>query len=374
MTPKGIVFGLAPFALLVLLLIYITGPGSQSINAGTPLPQITLERIDFVDGEIRVSVRNTGPIPTQVVQADVNDRIQPAAIEPDGSLERFEAATVRIPYPWNAAEPYTIGVTIQDGTRFQRSVEAAAPAIPMDAERIGLLALAGTYIGVIPVFLGLMWLPFIRRLKPEWMDFFLALTLGLLVFLGVDSVRESLKVSSDDMAESMNGAMLALVAGVGAFLTLQCVGKRLEVSGAALPISLGIGLHNFGEGLALGAALGLGSMAFSAYLMVGFAIHNTTEGIAIAAPLARRRCVGYVLAGCGMVAGAPAIAGTLAGGFAYSPMLSVVFLAVGAGAIFQVVWSLATYMRDRGVLLGAPRIVGGMAAGTIIMYGTSILV
>ena len=166
----------------------------------------------------------------------------------------------------------------------------------------------------------------------------MALAAGLLLFIGVDSAEEALEVSAENLAGSMNGALLVLASAGCAFLALQYAAGRLESPGAAaagpaaaLMIAVGIGLHNFGEGLALGAAIGLGSAAFSTYLLAGFAIHNTTEGIAIASPLAGRGRMVRRLAALGMVAGFPAVLGAWTGGFAYSPISAVVFLAVGSG-------------------------------------------
>ncbi|MCH8833821.1 MAG: divalent cation transporter, partial [Thaumarchaeota archaeon] len=176
---KFIASGVIPFAFLIVMIAYIFGPGSDLLDFGVPLPEITIEKVDFVDSEIRVTVRNTGPIPVEVVMADVNDRIQPAAIEPDRFLERFEVAVVRIPFIWNVAEPYTIGLTIEDGTRFEREIEAAAPALEPSLELAGFFAIIGTYVGIIPVMIGLLWLPFIKRLKKNKYHFFLALTAGL---------------------------------------------------------------------------------------------------------------------------------------------------------------------------------------------------
>lgn len=379
MTPRVVAAGLVPLVLVAGLVVFITGPGG--ITAGIdPLPDITIERVDFVESEVRVVVRNTGPIPVDIVQGDINDRIQPSAVEPDGHLERFETAVLRIPYQWNEAEPYAIGVTVHDGTRFERVVEAAAPAVPADLEQAGLLALAGTYMGVIPMFIGLAWLPFIRRLSQKRISFFLALTAGLLLFIGVDSAEEALEVSAENLAGSMNGALLALVSAGCAFLALQYVSGRLvstagsgSAMGAALMVSVGIGLHNFGEGLALGAAISLGSAAFSTYLLAGFAMHNTTEGIAIASPLAGRSRVARRLAALGVVAGFPAVLGAWAGGFAYSPISSVVFLAVGSGAAFQVAVTVARWVARGPGGLASPHVCGGLAAGLIIMYATSIV-
>ena len=387
---KFIASGIIPFAFVIVLVAYIFGPGSDLLDLGVPLPEIIIEKVDFVDSEIRVTVRNTGPIPVEVVMADVNDRIQPAAIEPDRFLERYEVAVVRIPFEWNVAEPYIIGLTIEDGTRFEKEIEAAAPALEPSLELAGFFAIIGTYVGIIPVMIGLLWLPFIKRLKKNKYHFFLALTAGLLLFLGIDSVEEALEVYKENLSQSFNGVLLVATVIVVTFLGLYYVAeklvKRAESSRIAKPvavalmIAIGIGLHNFGEGLAIGAAVGIGSIAFSTFLIVGFALHNTTEGIAIAAPMSRgKSMIGKALigklAGLGMIAGAPAIFGAWVGGFVYSPFATVVFLSIGAGAIFQVIITILRWMREEGDKnLSSAAVASGIAVGMLIMYLTSILV
>lgn len=382
---KIIVSGIVPFAFLILLVAYIFGPGSDLLDLGVQLPEITIEKIDFVDSEIRATVRNTGPIPVEVVMADVNDRIQPAAIEPDGFLERFETALVRIPFEWNIAEPYTIGLTVGDGTRFEKEIESAAPALEPSLELAGFFAIIGTYVGIIPVMIGLLWLPFIKKISKNKYHFFLALTAGLLLFLGIDSVEEALEVSKENLAGSFNGTLLVATVVVLSFLGLYYTGdklvKKTESSrmtkpvAIALMIAIGIGLHNFGEGLAIGAAVGLGSIAFSTFLIVGFAIHNTTEGIAIAAPMSRGKTMIGKLAGFGMIAGAPAIFGAWVGGFVYSPFTSVMFLAIGAGAIFQVIITILKWIREEGDKnLSSAAVASGFAVGMLVMYLTGMLV
>ena len=386
---KMVASGIIPFVFLVILTGYIFGPGSELLDLGVPLPEISMELVNFVDSEIQVTVRNTGPIPVEVVMADINDRIQPAAIEPDRFLERYETALVRIPFEWNEAEPYIIGLTIDDGTRFEKEIEAAAPALKPDLELVGLFAVIGTYVGIIPVMIGLLWLPFIRRISKSKYHFFLALTAGLLLFLGIDAIEEALEVSGENLAGSFNGVLLTVTVTVLSFLGLYYAGQKLidnsqlsrlsKPIAIALMIAIGIGLHNFGEGLAIGAAVGLGSIAFSTFLIVGFALHNTTEGIAIAGPLSKdktstRSLIGKLI-GLGLIAGSPAIFGAWIGGFSYSPFSSVVFLAIGAGAIFQVIVVIFRMIREEGDKnLSSASVVSGISIGMLVMYLTSILV
>ena len=382
---KVIASGMIPFIFVILMMAYIFGPGADLLDFGIILPEITIEKIDFMDSEIQATVRNTGHIPVEIVMADVNDRIQPAAVEPDRFLERFETTLVRIPFEWNEAEPYIVGITIEDGTRFERAVEAAAPALELTFELAIFFAIIGTYVGIIPVMIGLLWLPFIKKISKQKYHFFLALTAGLLLFLAIDSIEEAVDVSDENLASGFNGTLLVSTVVMLSFLGLYYLGNKLvkkadsskltKPVAIALMISIGIGLHNFGEGLAIGAALGMGSIAFSTFLIVGFALHNTTEGIAIAAPMSRGKLMVGKLALMGLIAGSPAIFGAWIGGFSYSPFTSVVFLAVGAGAIFQVIVVIMKWIQEENEKnLSSFTVVSGFATGMLVMYLTSILV
>lgn len=382
---KVIASGLIPFLFVILLMVYIFGPGAELLDFGVILPEITIEKVDFVDSEIQATVRNTGHIPVEIVMADINDRIQPAAVEPDRFLERFETTLVRIPFEWNVAEPYTIGITVEDGTRFEKEIKASAPALEPSLDLAIFFAVIGTYVGIIPVMIGLLWLSFIKKISKQKYHFFLALTVGLLLFLAIDSIEEAIEVSNENLAASFNGTLLVATVTILSFLGLYYTGNKLvEKAGSskftkpvaiALMISIGIGLHNFGEGLAIGAALGMGSIAFSTFLIVGFALHNTTEGIAIAAPMSRGKLMIGKLAAMGIIAGSPAIFGAWIGGFVYSPFTSVIFLAVGAGAIFQVIVVIMKWIQEENDRnLSTIAVVSGIAVGMLVMYLTSILI
>ena len=382
---KIILSGLIPFAFVILMVSFIFGPGSAMLELGIPLPEISIEKVIFIDSEIQAVVRNTGPIPVTIVMADVNDRIQPAAVEPDGYLQRFETATVRIPYEWNVSEPYSIGITLDDGLRFEKIIESATYEISFNTDNALLFAIIGIYVGVIPVMIGLLWYPFIKKIKKQNFHFFLALTAGLLLFLAIDAIDEAIEISNENLSQIFNGNLLIFTVIALSFLGLYYAGDKLAKNSTkttlsrnvavALMISIGIGLHNFGEGLAIGASVGLGSIAFTSFLIVGFALHNTTEGIAIASLMSRGKMMIGMLFCLGLIAGVPAIFGTWIGGFQYSPFSIIIFLAIGAGAIFQVLVVLLKWIYDENQkTLSNASIISGFIVGIFIMYITSIVI
>lgn len=381
---KLILSALIPIVILGLMIAYIFGPGSNFLGFGVVLPEITIEKIEFLDSKIIATVRNTGHVDVEVVQADVNDRIQPAAIEPDKFLNRFETAKVIIPFAWNESEPYEVGLTLNDGTRFSKSVTAAVQTPEPNFELFSYFAIIGTYVGIIPVLIGLLWFPFIAKMSKNKYKFFLALTAGLLMFLGIDAIQEGIEISTS-LSRVFNGQLLVATVTVISFLGLYYTSEKLisrttsfnltKPVTIGLMIAIGIGLHNLGEGLAIGAAVGLGEIALSTFLIVGFAIHNTTEGLAIAAPMAKGKPLIGKLVMMGMIAGTPAIFGSWIGGFVYSPFATMVFLSIGAGAIFQVVVSILNWIKqDEEKTFSTIFVVSGFSVGMLIMYITSIFV
>jgi len=382
---KIAVSAIGPLILLAIVIAFLMGPATNFLEFGIVLPDIHIEQIDFVDGEIQVIVRNTGPIDVNITVADVNDRIQPAAVEPDNHLTKFETALVRIPYDWNEGQPYNIGLTTDDGTRFEKSVDAASLRLEATTELVGFLALIGFLIGIVPIMIGLLWFSFIQKLGSSKYRFFLAFTVGLLLFLAFDAIEEASKISQSHLSDIFNGQLLIMTVTILSFLVLFAIGnsliKKSQFSKISKPlaislmIAIGIGFHNFGEGLAVGAAIALGQVALSTFLIVGFAIHNTTEGFAIAAPMARAKAMVFRLICLGLIAGSPAIFGTWIGGFSYSPFATVIFLSIGAGAIFQVVLSIIQYMREESEnTISNVSIISGVGLGLVVMYLTSIFI
>ena len=382
--PVLAISAIAPIVLLAIMIAFLLGPASTFLQFGIVLPEVSIEKIEFTGNEIRATVRNTGPVDVNVVLADVNDRIQPAAIEPDTLLERFETALVRIPFDWNEGQPYEIGVTIDDGTRFAKGTDAAFQSLEPDIDLFVFLGMIGFLIGVVPIMIGLLWYPFIKKLGKNSFNFFLAFTMGLLIFLGIDAVIEAAEISENHLSSVFNGELLIATVIILSFLALHGVGKKLikitELStlskglAISLMIAIGIGFHNLGEGLAVGASIALGEVALSTFLIIGFATHNTTEGLAIAAPLTSTKAKIAKMIGLGLIAGIPAIFGTWIGGFSFSPFFTIVFLAIGAGAIFQVVLSIFQYMNEKSNLLSNTSLFAGISVGLLIMYLTSVLI
>jgi zinc transporter ZupT len=410
---KLIAFAIIPFVVLTAMILFLFSPIGQSfLNSGVPMPEITIEKIEFQEGRIVAFIRNTGPVDITIAQADINDRIHLAAIEPSRSLPRLTEAQVIIPFPWNPAEPYEVGITTSDGVRFSKNVEAAAQVLTPNVEQVLLFAIIGAYVGIIPIMIGLLWYPFIRRLNTNKYNFFLSLTAGLLVFLGIDAVLESNEIISENVAAIFNGQVLIVMVVIVSFLVLLYASETLTQRAAkksvsanystsslsssasttsqqqqelikplaiSLMIAIGIGLHNFGEGLAISAAVLLGKAALGTFLIVGFTLHNTTEGLAIVAPIAKSgKVMIRKLIVMGFIAGAPTIAGAWIGGFLYSPLAAVIFLSVGAGAIFQVLYSITSWIShtsspNRKSLINASTIAG-FAIGMLIMYTTGLLI
>lgn len=171
------------------------------------------------------------------------------------------------------------------------------------------------------------------------------------------------------------GALLSL----GVLLaTGRRAGQQTPRRVAAL-IALGIGLHNLGEGLAIGAAFATGAAALGSFLVVGFTLHNITEGVGIVAPLTRgERPPARVFVLLALLAGAPAILGTWIGGLAFSPFLAAFFLSLGAGAILQVIWEVGKLLWRDAQREGRSALTwlnfGGAVAGVLVMYLTAFLV
>ena len=382
--------GLAPLAVLAVaigLFVLLDAPGLDRI--GAPQEELAVERTVLKPGEIELHVRNDGADPVQVRQVIVNDGFV-AFSQSDDEIGRLGGSEIDVDYPWIEGENYEVLLLTATGATIDHTIEAAVETPDADLDFYGLMALIGIYVGVIPVAIGMLWLPWIRGIDRRWIGFLLAFTVGLLGFLGVEALLEGTEIAGTG-AEAFGGAALVWLGAAGAFLALAGVdawlrGRRGAADGgaggvaaagyrAAFLVALGIGLHNLGEGLAIGSAYAVGSLALGATLVVGFALHNTTEGLAIVAPVAEERQANLRrLVLLGLLAGAPAVLGAWIGASAYNPSLAALMFGIGAGAIAQVVVQIAPAIRDGVGRLLHPLAVGGLLTGLAVMYVTGLMV
>ncbi len=374
------VTGTVPLLLIALLVIFfIVVDPIASLRDVPPAEVVAVERAVLSEGEIKLHVRNDGPDPVSVAQVLVNDAYR-SYESTDDRLGRLQTATFTIEYPWEEGLPLSIGLVTATGVVIEHEIEAAALTPSPDASTLWVYALLGFYIGIIPVAIGLLWFPALRGASAAWLSFFLAFTVGLLLFLLVDAVAEGFELAAESAA-SLDGLGLfvtgTLAAVVGLVVLEQYLqsrrGGHLGALALAYLVAAGIGLHNLGEGLAVGAALAAGEAALGTTLVLGFAVHNTTEGLAIVAPIGsvESRPSLWHFAALGALAGAPAIVGAVAGGFAFSPAWGTFAFGVGAGAIAQVAWQIGHGLirsKEAGSLVAL-----GLLAGFVLMYVTGLL-
>jgi hypothetical protein len=379
----AIVLALLPLLLLgaVLALLISTGAGLGE-RVGPPIEELTVERITLPHPNMMVvDVVNGGPDPVTIAQVQVDDAYWDFTIAPGNELPRLGRATIEIPYPWVQDEPHRVLLLTSTGTIFEGEVAVAATTPAPSAETFWRYALLGIYVGVVPIGLGLLWYPFLRRLGSRGMRAILSLTVGLLLFLLADMFLEALEIAAR-LPGAYGGTTLIVMVALISALALIAVGARRGGSqsrlGVAYMIALGIGLHNLGEGLSIGAAFASGAAALGTFLVVGFTLHNITEGVGIAAPIAHERPPLWHFAGLAVLAGLPAVFGVWIGGFTRSDLLAALFLALGIGAIAQVIYEVGRLIvrdsRRDGVATFSPATVGGLAAGIAIMYATALLV
>ena len=378
--------GAIPLALIaatIAAFALLGGPGLGDRN-GVPVEELTVERTELQPGEIMLTIRNDGPDPVEIAQVSVNDAYIPFETE-SKSLGRLAATEITVPYQWIEGQAYELFVLTGTGGVVAHTIDAAAETPGAGSGFFGLMALLGIYVGVIPVALGMLWLPFVRRIDPRWLQALLAFTIGLLAFLGLDALIEGVETAQAG-SQAFGGPGLVFVGALAAYLLLAGIDSwfrerrgRAKAAGAsggalAMMIAIGIGLHNLGEGLAIGTSYAVGALALGTFLVVGFAIHNTTEGLAIVAPLADEQPGLGRLALLGLVAGAPAVIGAVIGAAAYNASVAAFLFGAGVGAIAQVIVQITPSIRDREGRTLHSVAVAGLLAGILFMYLTGLLI
>lgn len=377
---------LLPLVLLgaVIAVIVRTDAGLGD-RAAPPIETLSFQRVRLPStGVIEVQIVNDGPDPVTVAQVLVDEAYWDFTMEPSGPLNRLDTATITIPYQWVQDESHAIALISETGVLFETVIPVATESPAADRSSFARFGLVGLYVGIVPVALGLLWYPFLRRLGRNGMNFILALTVGLLAFLVVDmfdAAQEIALTAAGALDAPVLVPLLALLtAGLLVVVGHSLRGRQKEAGGLPLAyqIATGIGLHNLGEGLAIGSAFALGEAALGVFLILGFTLHNVTEGVGIAAPIVRDRPRLWHFVGLAVVAGLPAIFGTWIGAFVYSPFWTTVFLAVGIGAILQVIVEVGRLISRSQAKHGEPALTwttfGGVTAGIAVMYLTALLV
>jgi zinc transporter ZupT len=366
-------FGLAAAWLLI-------GDPLRVFDSGAPpVEKLTFERRILDENGIHLQVRAGGSEPMRIAQVQVDEAYWTFTQDPTGDLARMASTWIHIPYPWVLGEAHKVNVVTKTGTTFEHEIAVAVATPKPDINQLRPQAVIGAFVGILPVAIGLMFYPVLRRFGRDGINFVMALTVGLLVFLLVDTVKEAFEIAGRTAAAFQGHVMVALVT-LMSFLGLLAFGRRGGVpTGLALAtyIALGIGLHNLGEGLAIGSAFATGVASLGTFLVLGFTLHNITEGIGIAAPILKTRPPFMAFVGLALLAGTPAILGMWLGSLALTPQWAGLALAIGAGAIMQVIVEVGAYvLRGQGAAEQAltPAIFGGLALGLALMYGTAMLV
>jgi ZIP family zinc transporter len=384
-------WALLPLLLLVGAVAVFAVSGSSLLDlvgrAPPPADQFDIRRVEFKPDQIRIRVTNPQRDELTIATVTVDDAIVPFTLDGPSTLGRLRSSTVVVPFKWVEDDPYTVGVTSSSGIQSTFDVPAAVESRGASSRGFLGYAVIGLLVGVLPVALGLAWLPSLRGTGSRWLAGFMALTAGLLSFLALDALTEALDLQAG-LPNAFQGPGLILLGVAASYLGLTFVAQRFSRAGSrdrgaplegvalATLVAIGIGLHNLGEGLAIGSSIALGELALGTFLIVGFMVHNVTEGLGIAAPIADGARASLTrLAVLALVAGAPAILGAWIGGFITSDVLGVLFFALAVGAALQVVVEVGRYVARRapGGLRSGP-VIGGYLAGIAVMYVTGLLV
>jgi len=378
------IWAVVPVLLLALAVGIVVSAGSSLVDlVGSnppPADQFDIRRVEFEPGEIRILVRNPQSDDLTIANVNVDDAIVPYSVDGPTTLGRLRSSTILVPFEWVDGDPITVGVTSSTGIQTVKEIPAAVETPQPSVQGFFGYALIGVLVGVLPIALGLLWLPALRQASPVWLATFMAFTAGLLTFLGVEALTESFELQAA-LPASLGGAGLVLLGVALSFLGMTALAGRLAGGSAAtgmtlaLLIAVGIGLHNLGEGLAIGASFALGELQLGAFLIIGFMIHNVTEGLGIATPVAKTRVTVLALAGLAFLAGAPAVLGAWIGGYTTSDVLGALFFAIAAGAALQVVVEVGRYVaRTAPGGLRSGHAIAGFIVGIATMYVTGVLV
>jgi ZIP family zinc transporter len=229
----------------------------------------------------------------------------------------------------------------------------------------------------------------LRHISPAWQAALTTGAAGVVLFLIYDVLAQALEPVQEALTESVRGAgstgdfvvdavVLAASVGIGLLsVTWVTIRMRKRSNGQALPrqialgTAVGLGLHNFSEGLAIGQSAATGATSLALILVIGFALHNATEGFGIAAPLTSGERPSWAFLGvAGLIGGGPTFLGGVVGYSFVSPLLSIAFLGLAAGALIFVFNEMVAVSRRLSVpMVASTALLIGLLAG----FGTDFI-
>ncbi len=262
-------------------------------------------------------------------------------------------------------------------------------------ERKSMNFIQTVFLGAIAGFTIYLGLPVAKLKNPSrsWQAFLNSLATGILVFLLWDVISKATEPINTALIAAKMGQpglfILLLVLfvvgfGVGLLSLVYFEGRYIRKTAEetrehkatplqlSMMIAIGIGLHNFSEGLAIGQAAAINAITLATILIIGFGAHNATEGFGIAAPLTTlpKRPSWKFLGLAGLIGGGPTFLGTIFGYSIHSEPIFVLFLSLAAGSIFYVISELLHVGRSFKLREIA---MWGIFIGFFLGYGTDLI-
>jgi len=375
-------YGLIPIGAALLFFLAVRALDVMRSEMPPAIGELTVERVEINPTGFAAKIRANSREPMIIAQVMVDSAYWVFSQSPPGQLSRGDSATIKIDFPWVASGTHHLKFVTSVGETFEHTIDVALPTPRLSVRSIGDYALLGVFVGLIPVALGMFSFPMLRALGAQGLEFVLALTVGLLVYLLVDMTFDGLEIA--DRASSIYGNQLLVI--IPALLTLMALQSLSSLSNVrddgariAMLIAIGIGLHNFGEGLVIGASFATNKAALGLFLVVGFTLHNITEGVGLVAPLTAEKVRWHLFLMLAFVAGLPAVPGIWVGAYSFAPHWAAIYFGVGVGAIAQVVVEIDRFVQiERDPQSARTRFsrisVSGYCAGAGLMYGTALLI
>ena len=212
-------------ALAGVILLFLKTGGGLSLASPAPVESLSIERTVLEPGKIEIYVRNSSPEDLTIAQAVVNDAVWPFTISPGATIPRLQNAWITLDYPWSYGEAYFVRLFTSNAIPFDLEIPVAFETPQPNSYTFLSFTLIGLYVGVIPVFLGMFWFPVLQQLGRKSMIFLLAITAGLLVFLGLDTLAEALE-QAGQVPGPFQGIGLVGIGVVGTFFLLDAISKR----------------------------------------------------------------------------------------------------------------------------------------------------